>query len=547
MSTESREKAAIYSRKSKITGTGESIENQIEICKNYLMVKYGRKVSEEALIYEDEGFSGSNLDRPRFKAMMEDISKKNITVIVCYRLDRISRNISDFAGLIESLENINVAFISVKEQFDLSSPMGRAMMYISSVFSQLERETIAERIRDNLYELAKSGRWLGGITPTGYESESVDTITVDGKQKKSHKLKILPDEADLIKKIYAKFLSTESLAETENYLFHNNYKSKNDNYFSRFTIKTILSNPVYMVADCEAYEYFANIGADIFMEESDFTGKYGIMVYNRTLQKKGKAHQVKPADQWIVAIGRHESIIPSADWIRVQNILNINKSKTYRKPRSSIALLSGLLKCKACGSYMRPKLSGRVNRDGQQVYDYICTTKERSKRTECSIKNINGNKLDKAVCLEIAKLSPNNSEFIKQLKNMLKSLSENDENTSNALEQLEQKLSENEEKIKKLINFLIEAPDENIKSRLTEEINALSLGSESLKQKIAEINQPSGCCTPPHTKPTEFEYLLNSFSKTMEIMTVEEKRNLIRTFVKQIEWDGENAHIYFFA
>ncbi len=105
--------------------------------------------------------------------------------MVCYRLDRISRNIGDFANLIEELNELHISFISIKEQFDTSSPMGRAMMYIASVFSQLERETIAERIRDNMLELSKSGRWLGGNTPTGYTSESVSSVTIDGKVKKS--------------------------------------------------------------------------------------------------------------------------------------------------------------------------------------------------------------------------------------------------------------------------------------------------------------------------------------------------------------------------
>ena len=87
-------------------------------------------------------------------------------MLIVYRLDRISRSIGDFTALIERLVHLNVAFVSIREQFDTSTPMGRAMMYIASVFSQLERETIAERIRDNLHELAKTGRWLGGITPT---------------------------------------------------------------------------------------------------------------------------------------------------------------------------------------------------------------------------------------------------------------------------------------------------------------------------------------------------------------------------------------------
>ena len=158
----------IYSRKSKFTGKGESIENQIEMCRQYIRLQFGDDAAEQALVYEDEGFSGGTLERPQFKRMMADAKGKNFRAIVVYRLDRISRNIGDFAKLIEHLNRMKIDFISIKEQFDTSSPMGRAMMYISSVFSQLERETIAERIRDNMHELSKTGRWLGGNTPTGY-------------------------------------------------------------------------------------------------------------------------------------------------------------------------------------------------------------------------------------------------------------------------------------------------------------------------------------------------------------------------------------------
>ena len=96
-----------------------------------------------------------------------------------------------------------------------------------SVFSQLERETIAERIRDNMHELAKTGRWLGGTTPTGYASESVKSITVDGKTKKACKLKLLPDEAAIIYKIFDLYEQYDSLTMTETELLRQGIKKKN--------------------------------------------------------------------------------------------------------------------------------------------------------------------------------------------------------------------------------------------------------------------------------------------------------------------------------
>ena len=93
----------IYSRKSKFTGKGESIENQIEMCKQYVRLHFGEKAADSVLVYEDEGFSGGNLERPQFKKMMAEAKEKEIQAIVVYRLDRISRNILDFAKLIEKL------------------------------------------------------------------------------------------------------------------------------------------------------------------------------------------------------------------------------------------------------------------------------------------------------------------------------------------------------------------------------------------------------------------------------------------------------------
>ncbi|SHK88711.1 Resolvase, N terminal domain [Clostridium cavendishii DSM 21758] len=149
--------AAIYSRKSVFTGKGESIENQIELCKEYTTKHFDEK-APKFLIYEDEGFSGGNTNRPKFQELLKDVKANKVDILICYRLDRISRNVADFSITLELLQKHNVAFVSIKEQFDTTTPMGRAMVYISSVFAQLERETIAERVRDNMLQLAKTGR-----------------------------------------------------------------------------------------------------------------------------------------------------------------------------------------------------------------------------------------------------------------------------------------------------------------------------------------------------------------------------------------------------
>ncbi|MCL2860742.1 MAG: recombinase family protein [Oscillospiraceae bacterium] len=117
-------KIAIYSRKSKYTEKGESIGNQIELAKEYIRINYlNININVDVHIYEDEGFSGGTLDRPQFKKMIQDARNKYFNILICYRLDRISRNIADFSGLINELSELDISFISIKEQFDTTTPM----------------------------------------------------------------------------------------------------------------------------------------------------------------------------------------------------------------------------------------------------------------------------------------------------------------------------------------------------------------------------------------------------------------------------------------
>ena len=177
-------KYAIYSRKSKYTGKGESTTNQIELCLTTLKNKFSNIKKDEILIYEDEGFSGYSTNRPAFKKLLKDIENNKIKILLFYKLDRISRNVNDFARLMSLLEAHNVSFLSATENIETLTPSGKALTYMISVFAELERNTIAERIKDNMLELSKSGVWLGGNTPTGYSSVEEINLINNKKNKK---------------------------------------------------------------------------------------------------------------------------------------------------------------------------------------------------------------------------------------------------------------------------------------------------------------------------------------------------------------------------
>ena len=537
---------AIYSRKSKYTGKGESIGNQIELCKEYIRAHYGDDALDHLVVYEDEGFSGGNLNRPDFKRMMAAAKERKFKAIIVYRLDRISRNISDFSSLIEELARLDIAFVSIKEQFDTGSPMGRAMMYIASVFSQLERETIAERIRDNMHELAKTGRWLGGTTPTGFESEGEEKVTVDGKKKKTFKLKLVSQEAEIVRLIYDLFTETNSLTMTEAELMKRRIVTRNGNYFTRFSIKAILQNPVYMIADQEAYDYLTEKEADLFSDKSEFDGKHGIMAYNRTDQEKGKTTQYNPVNEWIVAVGKHPGLIPGKTWVRVQEALEQNKSKAFRRPKSNEALLTGLLYCR-CGNRMYPKLSKRRTADGDVIFTYVCKLKERSQRSLCNNRNASGNTMDLAVVEQVKQLNDHNAEFIDQMEKSRKFYTGNRVQYEEQLAALQKDKTEVEKKIEGLVDSLIDLGDSTAKVRVAKRIEALTAESDALEVRIQELT----ALTSQHAmSDMEFDVLrqlLSVFQQNIDDMPLEQKRAAIRTVVRKVIWDGVNAHIVLFG
>ena len=338
------------------------------------------------------------------KALTEE-NKKPFDILICYRLDRISRNIAHFSNLMNYITNLGTNFVSIKEQFDTKTPMGRAMMYIASVFAQLEREVIAERIRDNMIELAKTGRWLGGKTPTGYKSERIELVDVyeqsedsvlEKKKKKATKLISIDEELELIQEIGYKFLELKSLTKLEAYFVKNKIATKNNLDFSVSTLRRILVNPVYAPNDKDVLEYFNKNGVTIYADgdRANFDGKYGLIGYGKKDGKKDR--NIK---DWIVSVGFHQPAFKEGIvWVKIQELLEKNKEKRYRADCKHDFLFSGILRCSECGSYMRPKIA-----QGERFY-YICELKEKSRGMRCHSKNINGKALDELMMKKLEKI-----------------------------------------------------------------------------------------------------------------------------------------------
>lgn len=535
---------AIYSRKSKFTGKGESIENQIELCKIQLINKYGSDVSDKILVYQDEGFTGYNTNRPQFKRMMADIREKKIRTVIVYRLDRISRNVSDFCDLKDEFNKYNVGFMSVTENFDTTTPMGVAMLMITSVFAQLERDTIAERIRDNMYELAKTGRWLGGTTPLGFKSERVDNVSIDGKKRSLYRLVTVDDEVKIIRLLWDKMLELKGLGKVESYLLGKGIKTRNNNNFTRFSLINILKNPVYVVADKRVKDFFESMGATVYADDRDFDGRSGLIAYNKRLEVPGKTKGLKDISEWIIAVGKHDGIISSDRFIEVWNLIHKNRDKRFRIPPANTSILSGLIRCKYCGSYMRPRMRQTYNINGERNFTYLCELKDKSRKQLCQCRNISGIEADRIVIEKIKELTVPASYFMIKLKEIADGYEKGSTKRENELSNLNMALSRNKIKIDGLIDKLA-IVDKDILKDIVEEIKKLKIKNSELVERIdslkilveEEINQEE-------TAKLALD-IINRYMDNFDVLDLVTKRTLVKLLVDSVESDGESLYINF--
>ena len=522
-------KIAIYSRKSVFSEKGDSIENQIEFCKNYCKNHLDIKNSE-FYIYEDEGFSGKNLNRPQFKKLINDIKNNKIDILICYRLDRISRNVADFSSTLDLLQEYNVNFISIKEQFDTSSPMGRAMIYIASVFAQLERETIAERVKDNMLQLAKIGKWSGGQLPLGFISEKVTYTNEEMKNKSFSKLIPVKDELEIVKFIYTNYIQKGSIHNLVKELNNLGYKTKTGSNFELSGVKRILKNSLYVKSDEATHSYLKSKNYNVYGNPNG----NGYLTYNKKTDK----------DNIIVAVASHKGIISSEDWLYVQKKFDANKEKIESISNrtgtgSNETLFSGLLKCGNCGSNMVIKYNTK-NKDGKNYIYYTCSSKNKSfSKPKCDTPNLRAELVDSQL---IRKIKTYNKDVILNVYNSKLNILLNSSN-KNLLTSLNNQLSEKTNQIHNLIKEISLASEETLKELLRNEINNINSEINDIKSKI---NSTELIQNDIKNTIDNINLLIKSFINFDKYFfdndDINIKRNLLKNIIEEITFDYENKN-----
>ncbi len=238
-------RCAIYTRKSSEEGLEQSfnsLDAQREACAAFIASQRHEGWRVISLPYDDGGYSGGDMGRPALKRLLEDVAANKVDTIVVYKVDRLTRSLADFAKIVEALDSKGVSFVSVTQQFNTTTSMGRLTLNILLSFAQFEREVTGERIRDKIAASKRKGMWMGGRVPLGYDA-------------KERKLVVNQKEAGLVNKLYRWYLELGSVAKLKAYLDHQGIRSKvrisqaairsGGVSFAPGALYLILQNPIY--------------------------------------------------------------------------------------------------------------------------------------------------------------------------------------------------------------------------------------------------------------------------------------------------------------
>ena len=304
-----KKRCAVYTRVStdeRLDQSFNSLDAQRDAGQAYIASQRSEGWLPVADDYNDGGYSGGNVERPALKRLMADIIADQIDIVVVYKIDRLTRSLVDFSRLVEVFERHNVSFVSVTQQFNTTTSMGRLMLNVLLSFAQFEREVTGERIRDKIAASKRKGMWMGGYPPMGYLA-------------KNRTLVIHEENANIIRRIFQRFTETQSITDVARELYQEGVTTKairlknggtrNGTPMDKRCVSKMLRNPIYV----------------------------------GEVRHKGT-----------IFAGQHEPLITRDLWDRVQTILaedsNERMGKTQTRHKTD-ALLRGLLYGSDGGKY----------------------------------------------------------------------------------------------------------------------------------------------------------------------------------------------------
>ncbi len=360
----SRIRCAVYTRKSTDIGLEQefnSLDAQREACENYIASQKQEDWTCLPRRYDDGGFTGGNIERPAVRQLLNNVRSGKIDCVVVYKVDRLSRSLLDFARMMEVFERHQVSFVSVTQQFNTATSMGRLILNVLLSFAQFERELVSERTRDKMAAARRKGTRLGGTPVLGYD---VDPQT--------GRLVVHPEEAERVRAIFALYRELKGLIPTLRELARRGWVTK------RWTTRqgTVVGGQPFNKA--RLHHLLRNV------------------TYRGKVKYEGRIYN-----------GEHEAIVSEDLFDAVQQQLSQNHCKKRRRPRTSRqpGILEGLLYCAPCDVRMRHTYTAKGSR---RYRYYVCPHGREQGSETCSAGSIPAEELESFVWSELAE----DSEFV---------------------------------------------------------------------------------------------------------------------------------------
>jgi site-specific DNA recombinase len=437
-------------------------------------------------IYIEKGRSGGNTNRPEYQKLLKDMQNNKIGAVVVKKVDRFSRSSVDFENFINLAQKNEVEFISLRENFDTTTAIGKAMLKIVLVFAQLEREQTSERLIDVLDFRASQGMYNGGIPPYGYTNVNKELIPY-------------PREKQVVQMIFSNFLEHKSTASIARLLNESDCKYRKNKLWIKQQIQRILQNPVYI-------------------------GK---------TKWKGGVYQ-----------GLHQPMISDKQFALIQEIFKLNR---YGKESGQTkAMLQKLLVCGFCFAPMTPSHS--VNRHKKKYYYYRCTTTNQASKSKCEFKYVSFKAIESRVFKLLLALSEEKQFSIienRTLKHNQIIEKEIQKNTT-ILNNFETKLELLKAKREKYLDSLITGDfSSSERQKINAHIDEMEMEEKQITSKIFKLEFELNKQDDNLINITQLKRIFISFKTDYEVFTSKELRSFLGTHLEKIIYYPEKLEVKF--
>ncbi len=485
---------AIYTRKStdeNLNSDFTSLDAQRESCESLIKSRKEEGWQLYPERFDDPAYSGGNINRPGLQKLLALVRQGKIQVVVAYKYDRLSRNIKDFVRILDLFDKYGAAFVSVTQQFDTSTSIGRIFQTMLMGFAQFERELVSERTRDKRAAMIQKGKWPGGMPIIGYDVDS-----------NTKKLAVNRSETKQAKDQFLFYLKEKSLGRAAKLLNEKAYRLKKWNNkegvekgggrYNKSNLVNILRNPLYV----------------------------GKLRYKDKLFK-----------------GEHTALIEEDLFNRVQKLLNQNNGTHHSANQDKHEfLLKGLVRCQVCGSTMT---SNFAYSKGEKYFYYKCVKVNKFGKEACPVKSAPAKELESLIVKRLSFLGQNK----KLVERIVKEAQESSVKAFGSLRGDRKRIQEDIRRVDDKAQKLMSALGTSKNRFVMEKLDELETSKQKAEERLAEINLTIQKLEGQVIDAEIIRKNLKQFEVVIEKLTANEKKDLLRLLIKEVIYDQTQSKI----